>query len=445
MSRNSDNTLIYYPVNTWDVAKVTRKGSGDVGVLCGSNQMINKWAKYKPVILPNVIDSTVINGVQQLNTSTKQWLSTATWWKAADGKCGFTIEKRTTGSALVTNWGTDWTYNPPTGGMAAPFRLIDFNYYDHAAVNPVGVYYPTSYVRNQGNDLNVQFTVYHGNDYRLLLTDVTAGIWNSQASMYCGVLVVAGIQNTSYTNRSKIAVVNPTALGTGNTDAEKYNRTVSVPSSIMDNFNVGVEIQIYPFLCQNAYATQQKGANEDVGWEYGVVACPFDMTTIYVVQAWLSGALSNVTCTYGAAGNSVQLAFNYVITGHNGFSENNLTAYLYVLDNDIDTSGQYPDSEKKDGHHIIEAQGNNPFMGQSFGSITLADGATMSFDQTTLMSNTTGNFVAGIDAASYVADYRSRHGSSVKALVTLIVEFHDNSTGIYGSTTMSNVEISGTY
>lgn len=158
MSRNSDNTLIYHPVNTADVSYVTRKGSNDVGTLCGaSNTMINMWSKYKPVIKANVIDSTVINGVAQLN-SDKTWKSTATWWwgdKSASiqtidttsgyvlsTSCGITIKGYYgTIRHFVNNWDTNgwrhyWTYNPPTGGMAAPYRLIDFNYYKHNANPP---------------------------------------------------------------------------------------------------------------------------------------------------------------------------------------------------------------------------------------------------------------------------------------------------------------------
>lgn len=152
------NGLITPPVNTADVSYVTRKGSNDVGTLCGaSNTMINKWAKYKPVIKANVIDSTVINGIVQINND-KTWKSTASWWKgdisssvstidATSGwvlstSCGITVRGyygiiRN----LVNNWDTNgrefyWTYNPPTGGMAAPYRLIDFNYYKHNAAPP---------------------------------------------------------------------------------------------------------------------------------------------------------------------------------------------------------------------------------------------------------------------------------------------------------------------
>lgn len=429
------NGIITPPVNTADVSYVTRRGSNDVGTLCGNNPMINKWAKYKPVIYHNLIDTT-----GQLN-SDKTWKSTATWWKASDGKCGLTITKRTNGSALVTNWGTDWTYNPPTGGMNAPYRLIDFNYYDHNAHSPLYISYPLQYVINQSNNLNVVFQAYSGNDKQLMLTDVTAGVWDSTKQMYCGVLVVYGILNSSYANKTKVSVVHPTPLGTDLTNYGKYVREVSVPFGDMPTYS-GSEIMIYPFLCQNGYAEQKKGANEDITWENGVIDCPFDFATIYAVSAWITGVLSSVTCNYNI--NSVQVAFNYTLTGHNGFVKEGVMPYLYILDNDIDTVGKYPDNEKKYGKHIISygSAPNNPKVGAMFG-INIPDGTTRSYTQDVLFDNSSPYAVVGIDAASYVEDYRSRHGSGA-AKVTLVMELQD-SDGIYGSATLADVTISGTY
>lgn len=444
-----NNGLITYPVGVGEVCNVLGTNHADVGWVCSRGTLINKWAKYKPVILPNVIDSTTINGVAQMNND-KTWKSTATWWKASDGKCGFTIGLRTNGSDLVTNWGTDWTYNPPTGGSSAPYRLIDFNYYDHHAVSPIYVSYPSEYVINQGNDLNVIFNSFYGNSNRLLLTDLTNGIWSSQQnpSMYCGVLVTIGVRDSGYSNdMTKIAVVNSTALGVGSTDAQKYNRTVSVPQDKLNNIQSGAEITIYPFLCQNAYAIQVKPDvnGYDVNWAYGVVACPVDFAKIYAVSAYISGVLSNVTCTYGQGGNSVQIVCTYTVTGHNGFYNSNLSPYLYVLDNDIDTEGLYPDYEKLYGHHIISygTATTNPLSGNSFG-LSLADGATRTYTQADLFTNSSSYATIGIDAASYVEQYRAKHGSGA-AKVTLVMEFHDRDDKAYGSVTMSDVTIAGTY
>ena len=135
MSRNSDNTLIYYPVNTWDVAKVTRKGSGDVGTLCGDNNMINCWSRYKPVHLPNVIDTTA-----QIDTTTMMWKSSATWWKGQQQDCGI-VPKLLRSVSEITSYcdGTmnGWVYVKPSGGINSPYRLIDFLGYYHLAEVPI--------------------------------------------------------------------------------------------------------------------------------------------------------------------------------------------------------------------------------------------------------------------------------------------------------------------
>ena len=152
------NGLITPPVNTADVSYVTRRSSNDVGTLCGNNPMINMWAKYKPVIRANTIDTTVINGIVQINND-KTWKSTATWWKG-DISSSVSMIDQTSGWVLSTscgitirgyfgvlrifvdNWDSNgwkyfWHYNPPTGGLAAPYRLIDFNYYYHEALPPM--------------------------------------------------------------------------------------------------------------------------------------------------------------------------------------------------------------------------------------------------------------------------------------------------------------------
>lgn len=439
----SGHKIVYDPVGVGEICCLLGTNHADVGWVCSRGTLINKFAKYKPVIKANLLDTTgQLNGGTGANKN--KWKSSATWWKGDDNKCGLTLTKRTTGSSLVTNWGTDWGYNPPTGGTAAPYRLIDFNYYDHNANVPLYVGYPTQYVINQSNNMNVVFQAYNGNDYALMLTDLTAGIWTSQAQMYCGVLVVYGTPNTSYENRTKLSVVHPTALGENLANYGKYTREVSVPYSLMPLITP-CEIVIYPFLCQNAYANQKKGANEDVGWTYGVVACPVESATIETLTAWISGVLSNATCTYGQGGNSVQVVFNYDVTGHNGFSKDNVTPYLYILDNDIDTSGQYPDYEKKYGRHIISygTATNNPKMGGTFG-INVPDGVTRNYTQATLFENSSSYAVVGIDAASYVADYRTRHGSGA-AKVTLVMELQDNNSAAYGSATLADVTISGTY
>lgn len=451
--------IIVDPENTHDVSRVLGMNSLDVGVLCSDgnggtssqqeSHYINKWAKYKPVKnSANNYTSQLVGGT---GTNKNKWSSSATWWKAADGKCGLIVSTDTTGANLIAHWDSNWLYDAITVNSTTHIashwcRLTDFNYYDHNANAPLTIGYPTQYQINQQQTLDIVFQAHNGSDYSLMLTDFTNPIWGSSASMYCGVLVVWGTPNIAYNRKQKISVVNSTPLGTNLTNYGKYTRVVSIPYSYMPTLTPN-EIQIYPFLCQNAYALQSKGADQDVAWEYGVLPCPCEPATIEAVMGYITGVISGVTCTYGSGGNSVQLAFTYTVTGHGGgFSKNNIYAMVYVLDNDTDTQGQYPDYEKKNGHHIISygSATNNPCQGQFFASLSVADNASQSFTQETLMNDVTGNLTIGIDAASYVADYRSRHGSGA-AKITLIIEFVGDDNGIYGQATLSDISIGGSY
>lgn len=271
MSRNSDNTEIYYPVNTWDVAKVTRKGSGDVGTLCGSNQMINKFAKYKPVRLQNVIDSTVINGVQQLNTSTKQWLSTANWWRGDDGKCGLNINVYDTEYKLTQGFESDWGYLPPRGNSVTPkepYRLIDFNYYNHKAQMPFRATimgdaydedgYAIFYITNTADRKAVfcQYT-FPQDDTAVKIEDLKSkdgkGIFYNNSDLYVGVLMTKG-KVTPTADAWGVIKINPKPIGTSIDRDEEwgngYNRTIYLTEGEIANSQSGTWY-VYPFITPN--------------------------------------------------------------------------------------------------------------------------------------------------------------------------------------------------
>lgn len=120
------NGIISAPVSIDDVNNVLGHGSTDLGTLCTSSK-INKWSRYKPV--------------QYSGLTTE---GNSKWYRARDSKCGLTIPITTSRTEIVNmyNNGTaDWTYNPPTGGEY-PFRLLDFDKYQHnatAAIGPVRI------------------------------------------------------------------------------------------------------------------------------------------------------------------------------------------------------------------------------------------------------------------------------------------------------------------
>lgn len=156
------HTVITDANSVYDVSRVTRKGSLDVGTLCGAtNVLINKWAKYKPVTLKSTVTNT-LDTTGDLATSTepigstgktyKPWKSNATWYKG-NGTCGLQVTIEPVWSPNKSDAEKDeatkereiasldyWFNNNyqyvfrPAGTMSNPYRLIDFNCYDHNAV-----------------------------------------------------------------------------------------------------------------------------------------------------------------------------------------------------------------------------------------------------------------------------------------------------------------------
>lgn len=150
----SDN-VITAPVRMVDLQSALSSGSTDLGTLCRSNN-INMWAKYKPVVRRNLIDTT-----GQLAAG-NVWKTSAaieagghqneSWWKGDDTNHGLTPYFQTASwspagfisalNALVESGRIDgdkngWTYTRPSGGTASPYRMIDFNQYNHKAPNPI--------------------------------------------------------------------------------------------------------------------------------------------------------------------------------------------------------------------------------------------------------------------------------------------------------------------
>ena len=90
------------------------------------NAKINMWAKYKPVVSPDLFHTKAI------------WQSTG--YKGG-GTCGLTIPTKSTIATFhtaITNDQMNWTYTVPSGTSTAPMRLGDFRGYDPDAINPIG-------------------------------------------------------------------------------------------------------------------------------------------------------------------------------------------------------------------------------------------------------------------------------------------------------------------
>lgn len=126
-----NNGVISAPVSVDDVHDVLGESSYDIGTLCMSSK-INKYAKFKPVIIDQPKD---ITDTQRENVN-----------------FGLSFAIYTTKAALVTalknNYGNEWTYIRVTATDWK--RLTDFDGYDHNAVSPFGTINGGSYLKSNG-------------------------------------------------------------------------------------------------------------------------------------------------------------------------------------------------------------------------------------------------------------------------------------------------------
>lgn len=107
----NDEEVIQAPVSIDDVQRVLNTNDNDIGRLC-TNSTINMWSKHKPVKDGGLFSINIVgSGIKIPHTTTI-----------------------TDFMKLIANGRTlDWSYDKPTGGIYSPYRLADFNGYDHFA------------------------------------------------------------------------------------------------------------------------------------------------------------------------------------------------------------------------------------------------------------------------------------------------------------------------
>lgn len=104
---------------------------------------INPFSKHKPVILAT-------NFCQDYDSSAANY--DADWWTGTSGNCGLVPKQVTSFKNIPDAMDGDmngWTYQLPTGGVNAPYRLGDFRGYDTDAVPMFQNFSVASQVSNQ--------------------------------------------------------------------------------------------------------------------------------------------------------------------------------------------------------------------------------------------------------------------------------------------------------
>lgn len=161
MAYNSNTGKITPPVSISDIQSAIGNSSGDLATLCKA-PTVNMWAKYKPVQLYQVIDTT-----GQYNFTQNRWKTQTelggerAWWKGLTTQMGGitapgsvnNIPGFTSLSACIAAYDgglNGWVYNQPQIGTLHPFRQTDFAHYNHQAPPAIENFYVPDIIPNQG-------------------------------------------------------------------------------------------------------------------------------------------------------------------------------------------------------------------------------------------------------------------------------------------------------
>lgn len=192
MSHN--NGITRAPVGIVDAQKAFYNNSDDLATII-LNGIYNPNSKYKPVRL---YGNDTITG--QFDRTNNKWLSSATWWRGSDGKCGLDIVTFTSAGSMsnpysflykLKNGELPWNYLRPQGTINQPFRLQDFAENDNNAERPIGTCSVQDgaivWVDRQGQTLQIDYDA-PIDERNLTLKDFTIG-GVPMSSMHLGLLL----------------------------------------------------------------------------------------------------------------------------------------------------------------------------------------------------------------------------------------------------------------
>lgn len=350
MAYDPVSAIISAPVSIYDVQQCFGSGRNDVGGLI-ANVNINKWAKYKPVR-----SATIDTVTGQWSAALNKWLSSAIWWKTADGKCGLNIDTfNSAGSISIStnflyklkNGLLPWNYLRPQGGASSPYRLQDFARYYHDAVPAVG----TCGVQDgqvvwvhrtgQATTLQIDYDAPSDDEVNLTLQDFTINS-TPMSQFYLGMLLWR--ENGNY-----MLVTTSQPMGTG----------ISVSIEVEIGYSDTGNWSMVPFICSQRI--QQGGTipaatylSAGITTPVSFIVKPDSQTIEYFVSAAWNSANTRIS------------AFTKVVNNLSS-TQNvmNVTIYIYTTSSPSTT----PD------------QGGSLVTSRNIGSCTIASGDDYDFSE----------------------------------------------------------------
>lgn len=168
------NGILIAPIGFDEPYKVLGVGKyngwWDEGYICSNNHgKINKWCRYKPVILNTKDVADTFNSTTKMwgevKITTGGWSKPKAWFYGSKIDPVFEIRQITSmneyGKDGAVNDAFMWKYNPPYGGTLSEYRIVDFLGYN----NTEGAACPLRIDMNDSINFNSEFYAGISTDY----------------------------------------------------------------------------------------------------------------------------------------------------------------------------------------------------------------------------------------------------------------------------------------
>lgn len=166
--------------------RVDTNGNVDIGMMCSSPK-VNKWSLNKPFRWAKwgySIDAAGDTEKAAARKAVRQGLTAVEVSKILKSSVGYSeFESSTKDEGLAEV--SEWAYDRPTGGASSPFRLPDFDGYEHDAVAPDGAWGKITFKDDAIDELiNATITV-EGSGYDFeMIPSTNSGLYSTFAMMF---------------------------------------------------------------------------------------------------------------------------------------------------------------------------------------------------------------------------------------------------------------------
>lgn len=328
--------IISAPVSIRDLQRCFGLSRTDLGNLIRLGN-INKWAKYKPVIVAGKV--VLLSDSDRENAN--YGFSLVPTWSSINNMFTYWLLESPTTAPTKTNWPSCdqllsdhhiiseyWKYTKPTGGSAAPFRISDFvkentQYgYFHFAEAPVGPIANTEIHISSNGQMRVIYVNGAYNQYMSLTYADLKYDNGSQISLsgyYFGVMLC---KTSATSSDTKYAITEMTASSilqqgayadawfeTKNDVGQFMGAGTSATFYVMPYFS---NVELYTTFTKSG--TTYKAFKSDLGQTTGAFIALLPRQQVTIIKNNAKIALSNLTAWKNSTSSNRLIGYSFTIT-----------------------------------------------------------------------------------------------------------------------------------